>query len=294
MLATMGRGLRAGVAVALLLTAVGCGGGDDGDGAGEEIDRAERASLPERLEVFVDQGRLFRMTRTAYVRLTDEDPDRSVTVSRALIRSERFDEVEWRGEKTFVNGADLKFEVPRGRCGEGGDAEVTLTYRLDDGPWRESTAVAPDRYGALDLFLDRDCAESTLAEAARLELGEPRVVGTGRGSVWELPVAFAPTGERDDVAFAGFQDTVLFRQVAGSAAAGRRTPLPLAGEPVEVLLRLVPTRCDPHALAEDKVGTLVAVDVLAPGLEQGASFFLLLGDERRAGLRGFFATHCGL
>jgi len=274
------------VAVLLLLAGAGCGGAD------EAAPGPARVDLPDGLTAFADQGRLYRMTRTAYVRLTDEDPDRSVTVTRAVIRSDRFGEVEWTGEKTFVNGADLKFEVPRGPCGAGGDLTVTRTYRLDDGPWRESRTTAPDEYGAIDLFLDRDCAEATLAEAADLELGAPRVVGAGRRSVWELPVTMTPTGERDDVAFAGFEDTVLFKQVGGSAAAPRGTQL--TGAPVEVLLRLVPTRCDPHALAEDKVGTLVAVDVVAPGLEEGASFHLPIGDERRASLRGFFATHCGL
>ena len=59
-------------------------------------------------------------------------------------------------------------------------------------------------------------------------------------------------------------------------------------------LRLVPTRCDPHALAEDKVGTLVGVHLAAADLPELASYYLPIGDERRALLRGFFTTHCAL
>lgn len=282
----MNRRLRLCLAALLLLVLAcsGCGG------AGDE---PSRTSMPEGLTAYVDQGRLFRMTRTAYVRLVNE-PERFVTVTRAEVRSDRFDEVVWTGEKTFQNEADLPFEMPRGRCGTGSDAEVTLTYRLDDGPWRVSTTTARDRYGAIGLFLDRDCAEQTLIEAADVELGEPRVVGSGRGSVWELPVTMTPTGVRDDVAFGGFDDTVLFRQVAGSPSLERIEPIPLTGGAVRVVLRLAPTRCDPHALAEDKVGTLVGVRVIAADLADGSAYFLPIGDQRRAHLRGFFASHCGL
>lgn len=254
-------------------------------------DQAE-GPLPDGLTAFVDQSRVQRQGRAFFVRLVN-DTEHRITVTRAEVSSPRFAERTWTGEKSFVNEADLDLELPPGRCGTGSDATVRLTYRLDDGPERTSTTTASDRYGAVGLFLDRDCAAQTLGEAAELELGEPRVVGRGRGAVFELPVRFVPTGERADVAFGGFDDTVLFRQAAGAPRPGS-VPVPMSGAPTEVLLRLVPTRCDPHALAEDKVGTLVGVRVLAPDLPAGASFYLPLGEDGRAALRGFFAVHCGL
>ncbi|WP_182526837.1 hypothetical protein [Nocardioides dongkuii] len=276
--------------VLLLSLAVGCA-----DDASDERGGPEETALPAGLTAYVDQSRMLRQTRTAFVRLVNE-PERFVTVLRAEVFSPRFGEVTWTGEKTFQNEADLEFEVPTGRCGEGSDAEVRLTYRVDDGPEQVSETTATDRYGAIGLFLDRDCAAQTFAEAATLDLGETRVVGRGRESVFELPVTMTPTGERDDVAFGGFEDTVLFRGTEGSPTVGTTAPVPLGVDdpPVEVVLRLVPTRCDPHALAEDKVGTLIGVRTLAPGLSEVASFHLPIGDARRGELRGFFAVHCGL
>ncbi len=116
--------------------------------------------------------------------------------------------------------------MPPGRCGDGSDAQVRLTYRLDDGAERISEATATDRYGALGLFLDRDCAQQVLDEAATLEIGEPRVVGAGRASVFELPVSLIPTGERDDVSFAGFEDTVLFRNTGSVDRRRQRADVP--------------------------------------------------------------------
>jgi len=200
----------------------------------------------------------------------------------------------WSGEKTLQNEADLDLELPPATCGTGSDAAVRLTYRLDDGPELVSSTTATDRYGAIALFLDRDCAAERLAQAADLVVGEHRVVGEGRASVFELPVTLRPTGARDDVAFVGFGDTVLFQAVGDTPVFPTAAPVALIGErPVELLLRLVPGRCDPHALAEDKVGTLIFVHVTGPDLPEAAHSYLPISDEARGDLRDFFTSHCG-
>jgi hypothetical protein len=263
-------------------------------GAADEPDEPRATPFPDDLTAYVDQSRLQREGRTLFVRLVNE-AERRVTVTRADIESSRFGEISWVGEKSFENEADLEFELPRAGCGTGSDAEVRLTYRLDDGPELQSTTTATDRYGAVALFMDRDCAEERLGAAATLELGAVRIVGLGKDSVYELPVTLTPTGAQEDVGFAGFEDTVLFRQVSGSAHVDEGVTYPLGPDdpPVEVVLRLVPSRCDPHALADDKVGTLVPVRVTGPDLPSAAEFYLPIGDERRAALRGFVPTYCG-
>jgi hypothetical protein len=263
-------------------------------GATDEPDEPRTAPFPDDLTAYVDQSRLQREGRTLFVRLVNE-AERRVTVTHADIESPRFGEITWAGEKSFENEADLEFELPRARCGTGSDAEVRLTYRLDDGPELQSTTRATDRYGAVALLMERDCAEERLGAAATLELGAVRIVGEGKDSVYELPVTLTPTGAQEDVGFAGFDDTVLFRQVSGSAHVDEGVTYPLGpgDPPVEVVLRLVPGRCDPHALAEDKVGTLVPVHVTGPDLPSAAAFYLPIGDERRAALRGFVPTYCG-
>lgn len=254
----------------------------------------QAAPMPEELVAYVDQNRLLRVGRQFSVSLVHEG-DGTVTVTRAELVSERFGTLTWTGEKTFMNGAGLDLELPPASCGRGSDVRLTLTYRLDDGPLRTSTTTAADRYGALGLLMDNDCAERTLAEAASLEVGEPEVVGRGRRSVFRLPVSLVATGARPEVSFEGFDSTVLFRVVRPRRLYPRARPVAMtAGTAYTVDLTVVPSRCDPHALAEDKVGTLLPVHVAAPGLPRHASFHLPLSDSARAELRGFFGPHCGL
>jgi hypothetical protein len=273
----------------LVVLLSGCVGAS-GDGAEEP----EAVPLPDELVAYVDQSRLQRIGRDLFVRLVHEG-DGTVTVTRAEISSDRFAPITWTGEKTFMNEADLDFELPPAGCGRGSDAEVRLTYRLDDGPLQVSTTTATDRYGAVGLLLDRDCAERTLAEAAVLEIGEPEIVGEGRSSRFRLPVSITATGARPDVSFEGFEGTVLFTVTEPHRLYPRARPVPMtAGTQYDATLAVAPTRCDPHALAEDKVGTLFPVHVGGPGLPRHAAFYLPLTDDTRADLRGFFGPHCGL
>jgi len=185
-------------------------------------------------------------------------------------------------------------ELPAGHCGGDPGFELALTYSVDGGAERFSTVPATDLYGAVGRLLDRDCAASVLAEAATLVTGELRVVGgEGPDSVLELPVTLTPTGRRDDVVVRGFEDTVLLAQAHGSAsAADGRTRVRLGRGPVTLVLRVVPARCDPHVLAEDKVGTLFPIVLEAPEVATDVRPYLPLSDDDRAALRRFVPSYC--
>ena len=280
-------------ALALLLSLCGlaaCGP------AGTDVrsDVPTRTAFPAEYDVFIDQNRLQRRTRTVFVRFVNTGEQR-MTLRRAVISSERFGRVTWEGTKAFENEADLEFEMPPGRCGTGSDASVEVTYRLQgDTLDRISTVRATDRYGEIGYFLDRDCAERTLLEAADLVVGRPRVAGRGKSSRFHLPVTMTPTGDRDDVHFLGFSSTVLFRSIGPWAQPSVDVPLG-PGDPVaEVTLTIVPGRCDAHALADDKVGRLFDVRLRADGLPDPASFYLPLTDDQRVAMFAFFKDYCGL
>lgn len=284
------------VALALALAAAGCASvGTSGDPSptvpgGAPADVAH----PDRLVLHLDQNRILRLGRTITLQVLD-DAEGSVTVTRAEVSSERFDPVTWTGEETVEHQLQLELELPPTRCGQGSDATVELTYRLGEGPPVRSTSTATDLYGSVGQLMDRDCARSTFDEAATLELGRHEVVGSGRDSRFLLPLRIRATGARPEVAFAGLESTVLFTVAGTPGLFPDVEALPLsAGTTYEEVLEITPSRCDAHALAEDKVGTLFPVHLLAPGLPEDASFHLPISDEVRGDLRAFFAPHCGI
>ncbi len=249
------------------------------------------APLPAGVEAHLDQSRVLRKTRTVFVRVHNGS-GKDLTVEQFRLTSPRFEPVEWEGREVVGAGydADLEVTLPVGRCGGALDARLTVETR-SDGEHRRSTLPLDDVYGAVTAIVDRDCAQVSVSEAATVEIDEVRIVGEGRDAVLELPVTFTPTGRRTDVALEGFGPTVLFTAAPDAPPVGEHL---LAGTPFTVDLRLVPNRCDPHALAEDKVGTLIPVLVSGRGLPDDASYFLPLGDRRRGAFFDYYAEACGL
>lgn len=257
-------------------------------------DTVETTPLPDGIVMHIDQSRVERKGREVFLRV-ENGTTGPVTIEAFELTSPRFADVSWSGDDEIgpTYETDLEFDLPTGRCGTDVDAQVVLTYRVGDGGLRRSTGSADDPYGSAALLADRDCAETTLRNAADLDVGTPEVTGTGRGSVLRVPVTLSPTGGSADVRFTGFGSTVLFRQTDDSAT-DVSVPLTAGSPPTTQIMSVVPARCDPHALAEDKVGTLFGVAVAAPGLAAGSSFFLPLTKIQRSAFFTFFRTHCGL
>ncbi|TQL67792.1 hypothetical protein FB381_1675 [Nocardioides albertanoniae] len=273
--------LAAVVMAASLLTA--CGGSEPDD-----------VPWPDGLTAYVDQTRLQRNTGDAFVRLVN-DTGAPIEVSRVEVSSDRF-RAGWTGAESVDPEMDFDVDMPRGRCGEGGNAEVTMTWRRagdDAGEWQVSTGRAEDRYANIAQLLDRDCAERSLTEAADITVGDPRFEGNGRQSVFVLPVTFAPTGASSEVTFDGWEGTVLFQLAPGTPTWPQAAPRPMTGEAKTLEMRVVPARCDPHALADDKVGGLFRVHVAGPGIAADAAYFLPLSKAQRSALYDFLPLHCG-
>lgn len=66
-----------------------------------------------------------------------------------------------------------------------------------------------------------------------------------------------------------------------------------ADGPLEVRIPFVPNRCDPHALMEDKVGTIIPLYVTTATTDE-TRWMLPVTDAQRADFYAFFATYCGL
>lgn len=143
--------------------------------------------------------------------------------------------------------------------GSARDATVRLTI---DGV--ESLYNAPDPYSALARIQAQVCLERSVREVAALSLlPEVTVAPDGRTAVVHLSIV--PTGKRGQILIIGAGTTTLL-------AENPQQPWPrnisvLGTEaPTIVELSVIPARCDPHALAEDKTGTKIPVEVTAGAL----------------------------
>jgi hypothetical protein len=107
-----------------------------------------------------------------------------------------------------------------------------------------------------------------------------------------VPITLTPTGRRDDVRFGGFESTPLFRQ-ADDSPVGVDEPIS-AEKPTRIVMSVVPARCDPHALAEDKVGRLFGMRVIASGLPDNSWFYLPLDADQQKAFYAYFRATCGV
>lgn len=183
-----------------------------------------------------------------------------------------------------------------GDTASGADAgAVTVRLEVVDAAGRRGTLeVTPeDPNGHLARIHGEDCAAVAVARGATLALG-PRLAtrqepdGRWVGTV-ELTVTPRPGGP--EVVVDAVERTVLLDPAAGgpqwtaalsTAPDGART----------VGLDVVPARCDPHAVAEDKRGTAFGVRAHVDGVAQPV-FHVTADDALRGLVHDFVALACG-
>jgi len=197
-----------------------------------------------------------------------------VTVQRARLDSPRLAApATWDEPVEIPPGAavDLKVDLPGPICGARGAERVMLAVEGTD-----LELDAPDTLGQVAAYADQTCFEQEVDSTSVIRVrkvtdtGMRVVTDPGQATIGELDttILFAP---RDPGALA--------------APAGDRTRVR------EVRLR--PNRCEAHALAEDKQGTVFDVAVTLPDGRSG-TYALQMGPRVRARLYTLFARLCGL
>jgi hypothetical protein len=167
---------------------------------------------------------------------------------------------------------NIRIQLPEMSCNAAeGESTVELTFIGDD---TESvrTAPLPDRLGFVPPLHERECRAQALADAAEVTFAS--FTPSPPGEPADLALEIAPTG-RGGVRIAAIQSTNLLTYPGGPA----RFPIDLSLAPGDtaqstVALPLVPLRCDPHAVLEDKRGTVFNLEVELegePGLVQIAA-----------------------
>jgi hypothetical protein len=249
------------------------------------------------LSVEVRQARSDWALRVVQLRVTNAGPG-DVTVAEARLITPDDDGVATSDRERPVRaGVDRDVSVALGDpdCAEStaGPARAELDL-VDDAGRRSTLVVEPaDPQGHLARIHGEDCAAAAVAAGATLTLADAittRDVGGTLAATVDLrvvPVAGGPAVEITQV-----DGTVLLAPVGGATSWPADVDT-ADGASRTVPLELVPSRCDPHAVAEDKRGTFFGVHTRVGGVDQPV-FYLASSDVLRGALHEFVGTSCGM
>ncbi len=176
-----------------------------------------------------------------------------------------------------------------------GAAGATVRLEVADGAGRRGTleATPEDPNGHLARIHGEDCAAVAVAEGATLALGPRLVTRQEPDGRWvgTVELTLEPRAGGPEVVVDAVDRTVLLDPAAG----GPQWPAALSTAPDgarTVGLEIVPARCDPHAVAEDKRGTAFGVHARVDGVAQPV--FHVTADSALRGLvHEFVGLACG-
>ena len=258
-------------------------------------------SLPPGVTVGVSQSRSGSAAGELEVAVAN-GANQALTVTALTLKSGQFESPAiWPKESTTIRSgvtASLRVPLPAADCSSADPTpSVVLRFRLP-GEKEQVATVRPtdtlDQLGPIRAAecLARDVGERVVITANR----EPKMATSVGAATATLELDVTPTGRGGSVTVVAARVTTLFSLVeATSGARSDRMPLDITfestGSPAVLTLNLVPGRCDGHAIAEDKLGTVFPLEVL---LEDGTSGVVRITSTSavRAALFDFVALAC--
>lgn len=201
----------------------------------------------------------------------------------------------WPHDSTTVpagRAVDLRAPVPEVRCASGARPVATIEF-VADGVTAAAEIEAEDPYDLLPRLHRETCLAEEVAEVAvltPLEVIQPEGVAPA-----VLVIGVEPTGAPSAVTIDAVGGTPLLKPTLDGRASDR-VPVGVsigATGPTEARIAFVPNRCDPHALLEDKVGTIIPLYVTT-ATQTEMRLMLPVTDRQRADFYEFFAAYCGL
>ncbi|MBD7957557.1 hypothetical protein H9651_07885 [Microbacterium sp. Sa4CUA7] len=254
---------------------------------------APTPALPDGVTATLQQLRSDAADRTAQVRVAN-DTDRDLEITRVELRDDWFDGPAVRDrDSTIAAGrtVDLRIDLPPSVCdGEpdtgARESVVVLTMR-DDTVHR---VTADDPLGFTARLHEKECLAQDAAAVA--DLTWEQFVPSAAGAPATLRLRIAPAGGDGALRIVEVHPTNLLQFTAGSPApfaVGLDVDATAPAASVDV--PLWPLRCDPHAVLEDKRGTVITVGVDVDGT--AGLIELPAGDEQRGQILAWVAQWCG-
>ncbi len=254
-------------------------------------------TLPDGVTVAIVQLRGDVAARQAQVQLTNGSGD-AVVVGDVRVEDPRFDGPAGRvidRVSTVPAGGrvDIKVQLPAVSCPAPAGAVPEVVLELGEGESAAPVrAVMEDPLGFIAPLHERECRAQALSDAAAIAFTGFEPSAAGEAATLELTVT--PRGGRPATIVA-VQATNLLD--FGPATVDGAFPIELdlergaRTEPIVLDVPILPFRCDPHAVQEDKRGTIFDVRVELDG--EPGEIELFVGDELRGRILTWVADWCG-
>lgn len=247
-------------------------------------------------DVEVAQARTDRVARVVELQVRNRGP-RDVTVVRA-----RLDAGTVAGESTqgrdVAAGRVRPVRVPLGptTCDAptGGPLRVELDVTTADGGAGTVVLTPTDEADDLPRIHGEDCAAQAVAAGLDLRLADDLAVrDEGGASVADVTLLVTPVPGGPQVRVVSVRATTLLRPAG--AVGEWRVDVDSAAPPPDgrLVLATVPARCDLHAIAEDKRGTVLGVLTVVDGVEQPL-VYVAAPPTLRGALYDYVLAACGV
>ena len=290
------------VALAVVLGAVGCGTGEPPAGAPPTPDRptgsVSPSSLPPGL-ASVDaharaglDGELLQFRRDVALRRVEVRlvaANAGLVVDALTVRASGLSLERTRPvEAALRPGAGLDLPVVMGEpdCSVVAGPAVAVVGLRDATGARRTVEVPLDDDGLLARLHAADCADRALLDQAGLDVVRSDPVETADGPAMRIEIALTRTSGDDPVRVTGTGANTVYTIEPVSAL-----PVVLDDEPVSLVIDMLPSRCDPHALGESYRTSLVDL-VVALGDGDPRPFVLTPDDDVRRQLENFAVDTC--
>ncbi|MFI2564648.1 hypothetical protein [Paenarthrobacter sp. NPDC018779] len=271
------------------------------ESAGQEPTPGPASSPVEQpISVEVNQSRDQYGKQAILIQLTN-NTEANLTVSDAVLRSNLFrGDITWRPEGGTLElppkqPKSLPATLPAAACSTASNAPVTATIHYTD-PEREpktTSTDASDPFNVLPRNSDELCLSAEAAAIATIVLG-PGLEVAPDGATAVVRLVITPLGTSNGTApsltIESIDGTTLLAEVPTDPWP-RNVTVATNSAPQLVPLRIRPARCDPHAVAEDKVGTLLPLRV-AVGDRKGL-LKVPASTELRGRIYDFVGAACG-
>ncbi|CAN5304839.1 hypothetical protein BH11ACT5_BH11ACT5_28080 [soil metagenome] len=261
---------------------------------------APAAELPPTITASVFQNRFDYSLRQLEIKVAN-GTGATITVTRAEFESTRFTEAAvWDRPQEIPAGAarDLKVQLPDPVCDGAAPVDsVTLEVTLGDGTSGSVTVTPSDEQGRVDTINAEDCLGASVAAVASISPPAALDWVPGAHAPAVLELAVQATGGAGTVTVHDAKGTVLLGLADEQGAAITIQPVGLVVDAdtaaSAIRLRVIPNRCDPHAVEEDKRGTFFPLDV-ETGDGRSGTVYIAVSDGVRRSLYEFYADYCGL